>query len=206
MAKRMFEYGEAETAYLRERDPELGELIDRYGFQEREIEEDLFVSLVSTIISQQISGKAAVTVYNRLEERFGGIDAEKLALAPAEEIQKAGMSMRKAGYIKSAAEAVCGGGLDIELLRGMNNDELEKTLVGLKGIGKWTAEMLMIFSLGRPDVLSYLDLGIRRGICSLHGHDELSPEEFERYRELYSPYGSVASLYLWALSDEVSGK
>lgn len=181
----------------------MGGLIDRYGFLERRIRPDLFESLVSSIISQQISGKAADTVYARLADSFDGIDAEKLANTAQEEIQKAGMSMRKAGYIKNAAKAVASGELDMERLREMDNDELEKTLVRLKGVGKWTAEMLMIFSLSRPDVLSWLDLGIRRGLCRLHGiEEELTKEEFERFRELYSPYGSVASLYLWRLAEE----
>ena len=107
--------------------------------------------------------------------------------------------MRKAGYIRDAAESVISGALDIEALKTMPDEQLCKELTKLRGVGKWTAEMLMIFSLERPDVFSRDDLGLRRGLMKLHGLDTLDDERFERFRRLYSPYCSVASFYLWQL-------
>ena len=90
--------------------------------------------------------------------------------------------------------------MDLNALKEMSDDEVISVLTSIKGIGIWTAEMLLIFSLQRRDVLSYLDLGIRRGIMRAYGFDELSREEFEKIRVKMSPYGSVASLYFWKLA------
>ena len=110
--------------------------------------------------------------------------------------------MRKAGYIKSAAEAVYSGRIDLSALHELSDEEIIHRLMALPGIGVWTTEMLLIFSLGRKDVLSYGDLAIRRGLCKLYGHKTLTKEQFARYKSRYSPYGSIASLYLWRLSVE----
>ena len=110
--------------------------------------------------------------------------------------------MRKAGYIKGVAEAVTAGKLNLKLLSGKTDAEVIRELSSFPGIGVWTAEMLLIFSLGRRDVLSWSDLAIRRGMLALYGHRELTRGMFEDCRRRYSPYGSVASLYLWALSVE----
>ena len=92
--------------------------------------------------------------------------------------------------------------IDLEKIKEMADEDVIKTLVKLKGIGKWTAEMLMIFSLKRPDIISYDDLAIRRGMMKLYKHRDITPELFEKYRRRYSPYSSVASLYLWEKSKE----
>ena len=104
------------------------------------------------------------------------------------------------GYIQGIAREVASGALDLEALRHAPDEELIRELSALNGIGVWTAEMLMIFSLCRPDVLSWGDLGIRRGMALLYGDRELTRERFERRRKRYSPYGSVVSLYLWSLA------
>ena len=96
----------------------------------------------------------------------------------------------------------CSGGIDLGKLAEMDDAEVIRELSALNGIGVWTAEMMLIFSLMRPDVVSYGDLGIRRGMMRLYGLEELPRAEFERYRARYSPYGTVASLYLWAISAE----
>jgi 3-methyladenine DNA glycosylase/8-oxoguanine DNA glycosylase len=112
------------------------------------------------------------------------------------------MSLRKAEYIKGIAEAALSGKVDFGRLHTLSDEEIIKKLSSLRGVGVWTAEMLLIFSLCRSDVVSYKDLAICRGIMNLYGLKELPKERFERYRKRYSPYGSVASLYLWALSAE----
>ena len=194
-----FIYGETETAHLKKRDKKLGALIDAIGPIRREVTPDLFQALIFSIVSQQISSKAAHTIRARLGERFK-LTPAALALAPATDIQRCGMSLRKAGYIKGIAEAVHGGELDLASLALLPDQDLIERLAALNGIGVWTAEMLLIFCLRRPDVVSWGDLAIRRGMMRLYNARALSREQFERRRKRYAPYGSVASLYLWALS------
>ena len=169
---------------------------------ERRVIPDLFTALVHSIVSQQISSKAAETVWNRMRERLGAITPETIGNAAAEDIQKFGLSMRKANYIKGISEAAIRGRLKLTELKELSDSKIIEHLSSLNGIGVWTAEMLLVFSMERPDVVSWGDLAIRRGMMRLYGLETLSKEQFERYRKRYSPYGSVASLYLWALSAE----
>jgi len=196
----IFEYGQKEMEYLKSIDKKLGAAIDKIGVIKREITPDPFIALVSSVISQQISNKAAKTVRNRLFKLLGNITPECIAQVDLSEIQDCGMSQRKAGYIKGIADAAISGKVDFNALHALTDDEIIKKLSSLHGVGVWTAEMLLIFSLCRPDVVSYKDLAICRGMMNLYGLKILSKEKFERYRKRYSPYGSVASLYLWALS------
>lgn len=196
-----FKYGNKEVEHLKEKDPILGEAIDRIGHIKREVNPDIFSSLISSVISQQISTKAALTVEGRLKELIHEIRPENINKEDVEAIQQCGMSMRKAGYIKSIAESVLNGHIDLENLHRLTDQEVVKELVKLKGVGEWTAEMLLIHALERPNVLSYKDLGIRRGIMRLYSLEDISEEEFEVYRKRYSPYSTVASIYLWKISE-----
>jgi DNA-3-methyladenine glycosylase II len=108
------------------------------------------------------------------------------------------MSYRKASYVLGAAQKAASGELDIEALYDMTDEEILKSLTSLNGIGIWTAEMLMLFSMGRMDIFSYGDLAIHRGLKIIYRHRKVPRELFEKYRRRYSPYGSVASLYIWA--------
>lgn len=195
-----FEYGVKEIEYLKRKDKKLGAAIDAIGMIKREITPDPFIALVSNIVSQQISNKAAATVWTRLNILLGSITPENIARVDVSEIQGCGMSERKAGYIKGIAEAALSGLVKFNTLHTLSDEEIIKQLSALKGVGVWTAEMLLIFSLCRPDVVSYKDLAIRRGMMNLYGLKELPKEKFERYRKRYLPYGTVASLYLWELS------
>ena len=196
----IFQYGEKEIEYLRRKDKKLAAAIDQIGIIERDITPDPFIALVSSVVSQQISKKAAETVWDRLNVRLGNITPESIAQADLSDIRGCGMSERKAGYIKGIAEAALTGTINFKTLTTLTNDEIIEKLSSLHGVGVWTAEMLLIFSFNRLDVVSYNDLAIRRGIMNLYGLKELPKEKFERYRKRYSPYGSVASIYLWALS------
>lgn len=198
----VFEYGQKEIDYLKNKDKKLGSAIDRIGMIKREVTPDPFTALVSSIVSQQISSKAADTVWNRLEMLLGTITPESIAQEEVLGIQACGMSTRKAEYIKEAAEAALSGQVDFTALHKLSDEDIIIKLSSLHGVGVWTAEMLLIFSLCRPDVVSFKDLAICRGMMNLYGLKELPREKFERYRKRYSPYGSVASLYLWALSVE----
>jgi len=196
----IFQYGQAEIDYLTSRDKKLGRAIGDIGMIERQVMPDLFKALVHSVVAQQISSKAATTVWGRLCGNLLDITPCKVASAAVSDIQQCGLSMRKARYIKGIGEAASQGDLDLLELREMPDDGIIEKLSSLPGIGVWTAEMLLIFSLCRPDVVSWGDLAIRRGMMNLYGLKELSKKQFDRFRKRYSPCGSVASLYLWALS------
>ncbi len=198
-----FPYGDTEMNYLKRRDRRLGQAIDDIGVIKRKMTPDPFTALVRTIIGQQISTKAAQTVCARVYELVGNpIDPLILADVGLGVIQGCGMSKRKAGYILGAAKAALRGEIDFDTLHTLTDAEVVRSLTALRGVGVWTAEMILIFSLGRPDVVSYGDLGIRRGMVALYGLDEVTREQFAKHAERYSPYGTVASLYLWRLAGQ----
>lgn len=198
----IFEYGEQELDYLRHRDQALGDAMDRIGMIRREVTPDLFTALTHSVVSQQISSKAAQTVWQRFRERFPALTPGAVAASDPVALKSCGMSARKAGYIIGISEAIVGRRLDIAALPSLSDGNIIKELSALPGIGVWTAEMVLIFSLQRRDVVSWGDLAIRRGMMNLYGLQTLGKTEFESYRQRYSPYGSVASLYLWALAAE----
>lgn len=200
MEHKIFAYGQTETDYLTARDPILGQAIRRIGPIEREVIPNLFTALVNSIAGQQISGKALATVWARLCDRLGEITPEIVLATGEDGLRSCGLSGRKAGYMLAAARAVQDGTLPIHSLVDKSDEEIIKTLTALPGVGRWTAEMLLIFSLERPNVLAFDDFGIRKGICRLYGLDELTRAQFEQYRAWYAPYATVAGLYLWEIA------
>ena len=197
-----FKYGETEINHLKSACSKLATVISRAGILKRKVEPEVFKGLVSGIVSQQISVSAAATVFTRLEELVGEMTADGILATTDDEIKSCGLSYRKVGYIKGVCEAIKSRELDLDGLRKMSDSEVIAELVKLNGIGVWSAEMFLIFSLFRPDVLSYGDLVIRKGIMELYGLTDISKKDFEFYRKLYSPYGTVASIYLWDLANK----
>lgn len=195
-----FAYGQRETDYLSHRDKRLAAVMERIGPVRREVRPDLFDALMHAIVGQQITTKAQQTVWGRLEHALGRVTPEAVDSTDAEALQRLGLSFRKVGYMKGAARKVLQGELDVDALRRMDHADLSAALCALDGVGLWTAEMLMLFSLQRPDVFSFGDLAIHRGLRMLYRHRAVSRERFEVYRRRFSPYGSVASLYLWAVA------
>ncbi len=189
-------------AYLSERDPLFGQAIARIGPLEQPRTADVFSSLLESIASQQISGKAAASIWRRFAALVGEVAPAAVAAHTVEELRGCGLSQRKAEYILGIAAAAQCGALDLDALQALPDDEVIKRLSALRGVGVWTAEMLLIFSLGRADVLSWGDLGIRRGMQRLYGYAELTRALFEEHRKVYSPYGSTASLYLWRIAGD----
>ena len=197
---KIFIYGEKEIEYLKSVDPALGAIIDEIGPIERPVISDLFTALIHSIVGQQISSKAMATVWKRFEERFPDITPKAVDEGSLEEIQQLGMSMRKANYIKEATAKVVSGELDIEELYTLSEEEVIEKLSSLHGVGVWTAEMIMIFCMQRPNIMSYGDLAILRGLRMLYRHKKIDKKLFQRYKRRYTPYASVASLYLWEVS------
>ncbi len=196
----IFQYSERELEHLRSRDSKLARVIDEVGMIEREVNPDLFSSLVHAIVGQQISTKAAATVWGRVLSLLGEITPHNICDMEVEQLQGCGLSFRKVEYIKSLSQRVLSGELDIESLSEMSDEEVCTELSKLNGIGVWTAEMLMTFSMERPNIISYGDLAIVRGLRMVYGHRKITKELFRKYQRRYSPYASVASLYLWAVS------
>ncbi len=195
-----FAYGERELSYLRQKDKRLSAVMDRIGHIDRAVDPDLFSSVVHHIIGQQISTKAQATIWQRIHDTLGSINAETILKAGVPALQALGMTFRKAEYITDFAEKVHTGAFDLNAVECMNDEDAIRALSSLKGIGVWTAEMILLFCLQRPDIFSYDDLAIRRGLRMVYHHREIDRERFERYRRRFSPYGSVASLYLWAVA------
>ena len=196
----IFEYGAKEINHLKQCDKLLGVAIDQIGLIRREVIPDPFAALVSSIISQQISKQAAETIRGRLYRLLKQVTPESISAVNIDLIRGCGLSERKAGYLKGIAGAAISGEVDFEALPNLSDQEVIDVLTVLRGVGVWTAEMILIFSLCRPDILSYRDLAICRGMIKLYGLTDLPVALFEQYRRRYSPYGSVASLYLWVLS------
>ena len=195
-----FKYDEKSIEYLTKKDPVLGRAIERIGKIERPVQTDLYESLVNSIVGQQISTAAHRTIWKRITDFYGLVTPEKICATSIEDFQKFGVSFRKAEYILDNSRKILSGEFNIHSLNDQSDDQVVKKLSELKGIGGWTAEMLMIFCMQRQDILSYGDLAILRGMRLLYRHRKIDRILFEKYRRRYSPYGSVASLYLWSVA------
>ncbi len=196
-----FEITQQDKAALCRQAPEFTELIKQANVQSFDCSSDPFFALVQSIVWQQLSFKAASAVFDRVEKLLDPITAKNLLEASFDDLRTCGLSARKIEYLQGIAKAKMNNTIDFDALPQKSDQEVIDELVQLKGVGVWTAEMLLIFALGRKDVLSFKDLGIRRGIMLLHQLDSLDEEEFEVYRKRYSPYGTLASLLLWQIKD-----
>ena len=195
-----FAYGETELSYLRQKDKRLGEVIDRIGHIDRAVDPDLFSSVVHHIIGQQISTKAQETIWRRCRDALGAVNAGTSRAAGVPGLQSLGMTFRKAEYITDFAEKVHTGAFDPDAVEHMSDEDAIRALSSLKGIGVWTAEMILLFCLQRPDIFSFDDLAIQRGLRMVYHHRKIDRKLFEKYRRRFHPYCSVASLYLWAVA------
>jgi DNA-3-methyladenine glycosylase II len=201
--------GPKSMAALSEGDEVMAALIAEHGSlgtwaRRRSRPQDAYGALVRAIVGQQLSSKAARTIYERLIEVFGGhtpTPKELLAVDPRL-IRAAGLSNAKVAYLRDLAEHVEDGELELDRLRELPDDEVAAQLIAIKGLGQWTVDMFLIFHLGRPDVLPVGDLGIRRAVQIHYGLDELpTPAELRSIAEPWRPYRSLACLYLWTSLD-----
>jgi DNA-3-methyladenine glycosylase II len=196
-------------AQLRAADPTMAAIIDAVGPKLGDARAgrpaDHYGALVRAIVGQQLSTKAARSIYLRLTERFDGstpTPAQVLADEPEELRAAAGLSRAKVGYLRSLAEHVLSGELELERLDDLDDDTVIAELVAVKGLGMWTAHMFLMFHLQRPDVLPVGDLGIRRAIERAYGLDALpDAPEIERIAEPWRPHRTLACRYLWRSLD-----
>lgn len=178
----------------------MGEVIERVGYIEREIDPDLFSAVLHHIVGQQIYTKAQATIWKRMRDGLEEINAQQILKAGISKLQSFGITFRKAEYITDFAEKVQSGEFDLQSIYEKSDAEAMKALTSLKGIGVWTAEMILLFCMQRPDILSFDDLAIQRGLRMVYHHRKIDRKLFEKYRRRYHPYGSIASLYLWAVA------
>jgi DNA-3-methyladenine glycosylase II len=202
----------AAVAALRAADPVLRGLIDEIGpdgLGDRRAgrPRDHYGALVRSIVGQQLSTRAARAIYARLTDRFGGrtpTPAEVLADDPDELRAAAGLSRAKVQFLRSLAEHVLDGSLELDRLGELPDEEVIAELVAVRGIGVWSAHMFLMFQLGRPDVVAVGDLGIRRAVMLRYGLPAMpTPAEVERLGEPWRPYRTLACMYLWRSLDAI---
>ena len=196
---------------LRRADPVMRRLVDERGPLDEEQRRrgrplEPYGALVRSIVGQQLSTKAARTIYERLTDLFDGrtpSPAELLAADP-EKVRSAGLSRPKVSYLRSLAEHVVSGELELARLSELSDEEVSAELTAVKGIGQWSADMFLIFHLGRPDVLPVGDLGVRRAVERAYELPELpDAARLTEIAEPWRPHRSLASLYLWRSLDNV---
>jgi DNA-3-methyladenine glycosylase II len=198
-------------AHLKKTDPVLGELIDRVGGfpPPPRAEGTHFDAVMRSIVYQQLSGKAAATIHGRLHGLYGERPPlpHELLETPDEHLRGVGLSRQKIGYLRDLAGRVHSGDVAIHDLDAMTDDEIIAALTRVKGVGKWTAQMFLMFRLGRPDVLPDLDLGIQKAIKLAYGLRKMpKPDRVRAIGAKWSPYASIASWYLWRSLDLPDGK
>jgi len=204
-------------AELSAADPKMAALIERVGTIDiatrlkRRSEErpaDAYGALLRAIVGQQLSTKAARTIYGRVLDLFGGKtpSPEQLLAAKEDDLRGAGLSGRKVEYIRDLASHVLSGELELDRFDKLADEEVIEEIVAVRGLGRWTAEMFLLFHLERPDVLSGGDLGIRKAVQIEYGLEEMpTPERVVEIGEAWRPHRSLASLYLWESLAAVPG-
>jgi DNA-3-methyladenine glycosylase II len=199
--------------HLRKVDPVIGAIVEAHGPLDQERRRrgrpaDAYGALLRSIVGQQLSTKAARTIYGRLADLYGGrapTPAELIDTHP-DRLREAGLSRAKASYLRSLAEHVVGGELELDRLNELSDDEVSAQLTAVKGLGQWTADMFLIFHLERPDVLPVGDLGVRRAVQIAYELEGLpKPAELLAIGEPWRPHRSLASLYLWSSLDNEPG-
>jgi DNA-3-methyladenine glycosylase II len=192
---------EVALAHLNAADPVMRQIIASVGPFGLKPMRNRFDALVRSIISQQISGKAAASIRQKLEavaERYGGVTPEGLLRLSTAQMRKAGLSPQKQTYLRELARCVHTREVRLDRLHHLPDEEVIAELIQVKGIGRWTAQMFLIFTLGRTDVFPHDDLGVRAAIKRFYGLDELPDKETShRIAAAWRPYSTVASWYCW---------
>lgn len=189
--------------YLKSADPVLGALIERVGQPRIQYREPTFEILVRSIAFQQLNGKAASTIYNRLVAAAGGkITPDSILKLRPQKMRAAGLSRQKLSYIRDLARQTRRGQVDFARLPGMPDDEVIAHLTRVKGIGVWSAHMFLLFALRRPDVLPTGDFGVCNAIRKLYKKRTMpTPRQVERIAQSWHPHCSLAAWYLWRSAD-----
>jgi DNA-3-methyladenine glycosylase II len=185
------------VAHFRRADRTLNSLIERVGPLSIELESDYFSSLAGAIVGQQLSNAAAATIWRRLSELLGTVTPETVLTAGDESLRSAGLSRGKTAYLRDLASHVTDGRLDLAHIATLPDEEAVDQLIAVRGIGRWTVEMFLIFSLGRSDVLALDDGALRSTVAWLYELPAPDRDAVARLGERWKPHRTAASLYLW---------
>lgn len=191
----------AAVEHLRRADVVLGGLIDRIGTVSVDLDADYFSSLASAIVGQQLSNAAAATIWKRLEAALGGVTPESVLSADNGALRSVGLSQSKTAYLRDLSLHVADGRLDLDHIATLGDEDVIEQLTAVKGIGRWTAEMFLIFALGRPDVFALDDGALRSTVAWLYDLPERDRAAMELLGERWKPHRTAASLYLWEALD-----
>ena len=182
-----FKITQEAITYLKESDERMKEVIEQVGEIKRSLEPDLFISLVSSIVGQRISQKAKDTVWARLNNHLKELTPENIAEATAEDLQQNGLSFRKVSYLKNTAEMFLNGTIREDELKKMSDEEVIERLMKIKGVGKWTAEMQLIFSMERQNVLAFDDFAIKRGLRMIYQEEKITKKSIKNTMRHFHP-------------------
>ncbi|MBX4209226.1 DNA-3-methyladenine glycosylase [Candidatus Parcubacteria bacterium] len=191
--------------HFKKHDPKLHKASLEFEIDDLKQSDDLFRDIAWTIIGQQLSGKAADTIFGRFKRLFQGelVVAEEIMKISDTDMRKAGLSGAKSRAIKDLAQKTLSGEVNIEKLPALSDAEVQAELTKVKGIGPWTAEMILMFSLGRTDVFSRGDLGLQKGLMHVYGWKKLpSEKKVLAIIEKWSPYRTYAARVLWRIADQ----
>ena len=192
--------------YLKKTEPRFGTLIDEFGEPDFELQDNYFKSLVRSIIYQQLSGKSAFAIYNRYLQLFNSTEfpsPQQVLAIPDSHYKSIGLSRQKTCYIKEISQAFSNKEIVPENIPKMKDDEVRKQFIKIKGIGPWTIDMFLMFTLNRPDILPVNDPGIQKGFKSFFSLNELPDENFMVEKsEKWKPFRTIACWYLWKLVDD----
>ena len=192
--------------YLKNIDPRLKILIDRFGKPDYKPNDNYFEALVKSIVYQQLSGKAAFTIYSRFLDLFNSKDfplSKQVLKISDQKYRSIGLSRQKLCYIKEIANAFAENKIISENIPKMNDEEIRNLLIKIKGIGPWTVDMFLMFTLNRPDIFPVSDLGIQKGFTLFFQLDEIPKIQFmEKQAEKWRPFRTAASWYMWKLVDD----
>ncbi len=193
------------TSHLK-KDKKLLKVIEQFGELDLLTQkQDLFVDILESIVSQQLSVKASNTIWKRFELLFEkkSIEPQDLLKIEDEKIREAGISYSKIKYMKGLSQMIVNKSLDLESLKILSDEDVLKELTKVKGIGPWTAEMILMFSLGREDVFSMGDIGLRNAISKIYNVDRDDLETVEKISKKWKPYRTYAARYLWKSLDNL---
>jgi DNA-3-methyladenine glycosylase II len=189
---------------LKKRDKKLGKIIDQYSEDYLFTKSDPFLTLSRSIVGQQISVKSAQSVWDRLILKIGNISPELIKKAHTNKLKSVGLSKQKVLYLKNLSNAFIHNEVKINLWTKMSDEEIINDLIKIKGIGRWTAEMFLIFNLCRADVFPLDDIGMIKGLCKIYNYTyPIKKEKLIQIGKKWKPYRSVATWYLWRSLDPI---
>lgn len=188
------------------KDPVLKQVLKKDLKFEFKVSKDLYEAVCQAIIGQQLSGKAATAIENRFRKLFEGTNfpkPETVLKTSDQKLRNCGLSWQKVKYLKNLSEAVISKNIDFNKIKKMPDEKVIEMLIKVKGIGRWTAEMILIFDLAREDIFSVGDLGLRTAVAKLYNVDRNNLKDIEKISQNWKPYRSYASRFLWSYLDEI---